>query len=150
MRKPFFLAIVFLSLVACKNDTNAEKSKTVINTTNSTVLDNACYEYMKNGDFVEFHITQDSDSIFGNLSISYSEKDASKGKFKGKLNGDKLIGIYIFTSEGVESSREIAFQVKDHELVEGYGEMNDNGTSFRDRSKVHYSSKMPLTKVDCK
>ena len=83
------------------------------------------------------------------LNIEYAEKDANQGKFVGTLNGDKLIGTYTFNSEGTESSREMAFLIKDNQLIEGYGELNEDGTKFKDMNTIKYTSTMPLTKMEC-
>lgn len=52
-------------------------------------------------------------------------------------------------SEGTESKREVAFRVKDNQLIEGYGPMNENGDAFTDKSSIAYSANMPLKKTDC-
>ncbi|MDD7886099.1 hypothetical protein [Flavivirga sp. 57AJ16] len=67
----------------------------------------------------------------------------------GKLNGDTLFGEYTFMSEGIESKREVAFLIKDHQLIEGYGELNEDRTAFVDKNNISYTSTMPLTKTDC-
>lgn len=71
------------------------------------------------------------------------------GTFIGALKEDRLIGAYTFMLEGMESSREVAFQVKDGQLIEGYGEMNKDGTSFKNYGSINFSSTMPLTRGEC-
>ena len=65
------------------------------------------------------------------------------------LNGDKLIGTYTFDSEGKSSSREVAYELKDNQLIEGYGDLDDSGTKFKDVNTIKYTSTTPLLKVDC-
>ncbi len=84
-----------------------------------------------------------------NLTYAYAEKDKNTGTFTGEFNDGKLVGTYTFQSEGVESKRQVAFMLKDNQLVEGYGELNEDGTIFKDVNSVNYSSTMPLTKMDC-
>tara|TARA_R110002073_G_scaffold72537_1_gene177449 strand:+ start:444740 stop:445552 length:813 start_codon:yes stop_codon:yes gene_type:complete len=116
---------------------------------NSSRLEMGCYTYDNDGDFVNMEITALNENIEGNLHIAYAEKDVNKGTFIGVLDGDKLIGTFTFHSEGVESSREIAFLVKDNQLIEGYGALTENGTDFKDVNTIAYTSKMPLSKVAC-
>lgn len=115
----------------------------------STVLQKGCYTYDENGTTIDLEITENGDSVTGNLAYALSGKDKNTGTFKGRLKDDKLIGEYTFRSEGVESSREVAFMVKGGRLIEGYGEMTDEGTAFKDPDAIDYSSKMPLAKTDC-
>lgn len=41
------------------------------------------------------------------------------------------------------------FLVKDNQLIEGYGDLNEDGTKFKDVNSIKDTSTMPLTKVDC-
>lgn len=155
MRNILFIAIVFFTIVSCKNKTD-DKSELVIKqedtikeATKKAILDKGCFEYNNNGNVIKIEITEVTQNVTGNLDIAYAEKDANKGTFIGTLNNNKLIGIYKFQSEGTESSREIAFLIKDNKLIEGYGELNEEGTKFKDTSAIKYTSTMPLTKVDC-
>ena len=112
-------------------------------------LEKGCYTYNSNGNNIGFEITETGNSILGNLDYHLSGKDSNTGKFKGNLNGDKLFGTYTFTSEGNESTREVAFLVKGDQLIEGYGELGKDGTTFKNRDEVSYTSSMPLTKGEC-
>lgn len=147
MKASILLAVAILTLVGCKNTTKEENLEK--ETTNTPILETGCYAYKANGNSIKMEITKVSESITGNLNIFYAEKDANQGEFRGTLNGNKLIGTYTFNSEGTESSREIAFLVKNNQLIEGYGELNTSGTKFKDVNNIKYTSSMPLTKTDC-
>lgn len=155
MKKSALLSFVLIALVACKKDTKKENSSvtkeeiTLQETSKKITLETGCYEFNSNGNNIKMKITDLNEKVTGELTISYVEKDASKGKFVGQLNGDKLIGTYTFKSEGTESAREVAFMVKNNQLVEGYGDLNEDGTKFRDVNTIKYTSTMPLSKVDC-
>lgn len=112
-------------------------------------LDMGCYAYDANGNKIELEITQYSDSIVGQLNYAFKEKDANSGSFSGILQDSILMGSYNFTSEGIESSREVAFLWKDGQLIEGFGELDETGTKFKDKEAINFSSSMPLTKTDC-
>lgn len=157
MKKIFFLLLTTTALISCKNKTNESEhndesineEKTIVEEGKTNLLEQGCYVYNENGNSVKIEITDVSDSIKGNLKIAYAEKDANEGTFAGTLQEDKLIGTYTFNSEGTKSKREIAFLIKENKLIEGYGEMIDNGTKFKDISTISYTSTMPLTKSDC-
>ncbi|CAM4336032.1 META domain-containing protein [Zobellia roscoffensis] len=117
----------------------------------TSLLNTGCYAFDDSKSSIEFDITSvKANKIKGMLSYNLYEKDANKGSFLGTLNGDKLIGKYTFSSEGTESVREVAFQVKGISLVEGYGSVNETGTKFKDPNKISYTSAMPLTLGSCK
>ncbi|MBP4142037.1 hypothetical protein J3S90_09500 [Flavobacterium sp. P4023] len=155
MKKLALLTFALVTIVACKNSTKEEKQtvteeeNTVIETTQKSTLETGCYEYNSNGNLITMEITEVNENVMADLNIAYAEKDSNKGKFVGKLNGDNLIGTYTFMSEGKESSRELAFMIKDNQLIEGYGDLNEDGTKFMDVKTIQYTSTMPLTKVDC-
>ena len=151
--------IVLVSFIAftffhCKNkeenveDINVEDTSETDNTITPT-LEKGCYMYNENGSFVNMEIIKNENPIEGDLIYAYAEKDKNIGKFIGELKDDKLIGTYTFQSEGVESKRQVAFMLKDNQLVEGYGELTDDGTMFKDVNSISYSSTMPLTKINC-
>lgn len=155
MKKLALLTLALVTIVACKNNTKTE-NESVTKEENAAeevaenpILETSCYEYNSDGNTIKMEITDINERITGNLSIAYAEKDSNQGKFVGNLNGDKLIGTYTFNAEGKESSRELAFLVKDNQIIEGYGELVENGTKFKDTSSIKYSSSMPLKKVDC-
>jgi hypothetical protein len=155
MKKLALLTFALITIVACKHNTKTdnqtviEKEKPVIKTSLKPTLETGCYNFKSESNNIQMEITEVNEKVMGILNIAYAEKDANQGKFVGTLNGDKLIGTYTFNSEGIESSREMAFLIKDDQLIEGYGDLNEDGTKFKDVNTVKYTSTMPLTKVDC-
>lgn len=151
MRKIAFVFALLALTVACKKNSDKEK------TTDSDIdmvptVQEECYEYRKDGNTIYMHLKKEVNAVTGNLDYAYSEKDSNTGTFSGTIKNDILIAVYTFTSEGMESKREIAFQVKDKTLIEGYGEVEEkNGTvTFKSPDKLVFNSGMPLAKVDCK
>lgn len=148
----FFLLAA--SLVSCNNnaakeETTSEEKVMPVPNKPASLLEVGCYIYNANNNNINLEITSLENGVAGNLTYSLDGKDKNKGTFAGNVDGDKLIGTYTFNSEGKESKREVAFLVKDNELIEGYGDLKDNGTTFADKSSINYSSTMPLTKQDC-
>jgi hypothetical protein len=57
--------------------------------------------------------------------FKFYEKDSNKGVIDGKLNGDTLLADYKFMSEGIQSTRQVIFLIKDSNATEGYGPMEE-------------------------
>jgi hypothetical protein len=83
------------------------------------------------------------------IEYALAKKDRNTGTFEGTFENNILIADYTFQSEGKKSVRQIAFQLQDDQLVEGYGEVTADGTKFIDISKIRFNSIMPLTKTNC-
>ncbi|MCK0145348.1 hypothetical protein MWU78_06820 [Arenibacter sp. F26102] len=132
------------------NRSREDVNSTILEKAPSTELSVGCYGYNDNGNLIVMDITEIKDSIKASLDISYNEKDANHGTFSGKLKGNKLIGTHTFSSEGMVSKRKMAFLLKDGQLIEGFGELNETGTDYKNIDNIQYTSKMPLLKMDCK
>jgi hypothetical protein len=152
MKKFTILFFTILTMLHCKNkEENPENTNNQEITTEEKKLDtlamgNYLFEDGKN--LITFVIEENGNKIKGFLTYELAEKDKNSGKFSGKFENGILIGKYTFKSEGKESTREVAFKVDGDKLIEGYGELNDDGTTFKDASNLNFTSKMPLTKID--
>ena len=153
MKKLIILTLLAAGLTNCKNTTKEQgtkEEKGVVTTKESqSLLALGCYSYNINNNAINMEITGIQNGVTGNLTYALDGKDRNSGVFTGDLNGDKLIGEYTFMSEGIASKREVAFLVKTDHLIEGYGELNEDGTVFVDKNNISYTSTMPLTKTDC-
>ncbi len=153
MKKLAVLFFTALTMLNCKNkEEKPEKTipqEVVPEETLLTTLDLGCYVFNDEKNNISLEITENGSEIKGILNYSLSEKDKNSGNFTGKLNEGVLIGKYTFQSEGTESRREVAFKVEGKSLVEGYGDLNEDGTAFKDTKNLNFSSTMPLTKIDC-
>lgn len=153
MKKYIITLCLALLVFGCKTKEkeNVEES-TGIGTVEAPVytLEVGCYAYDGNGNHLLLEITEINNSILGNLSYNFAGKDANSGTFAGMLQDSILIGKYTFISEGTEgNTREVAFLWKNGQLIEGFGELDENGTSFKDMNNLQFSSNMPLSKTDC-
>ncbi len=145
MKKIAFIAMVTLLAWNCK-----EKKMEVSETKDSAPkLEKGFYGYDENNNAVLFDIEKTTGTVSGNLMYQLDGKDKNNGTFEGTLKGERLIGTYTFMSEGKESSREVAFHVKEGQLIEGYGALNEDGTTFKSYDSISFSSNMPLTKREC-
>ncbi len=152
MKKLTLLFFTALSLLNCKKEEkieNATPQEVVPEETLLPTLDLGCYVFNDDKNNISLEIIENGREIKGYLNYSLSEKDKNSGNFTGKLNDGILIGKYTFQSEGTESTREVAFKVEGKNLIEGYGDLNEDGTKFKDISNLNFSSTMPLTKTDC-
>lgn len=154
--KKLLLACLALSVVAsCKNketkevDSVPQEPVTVAPPQPVPALEEGCYTYDANGNHIVLEITKMNGSVLGNLDYALKEKDANKGTFSGVLKDSVLLGSYTFMSEGTESTREVAFLVKEGQLIEGFGALDETGTAFQDPMSLSFSSSMPLIKTDC-
>lgn len=154
MKKLTLLFFTVLTMLNCKNKeekTEITNPQEVITTEEKTTasLDLGCYIFNDEKNNVSFEITENGSEIKGNLTYAFAEKDKNSGNFSGKLTDGILLGKYTFQSEGKESVREVAFKVEGDKLIEGYGDLNEDGTAFKDATNLNFTSKMPLAKTDC-
>ncbi|MEZ5013589.1 MAG: hypothetical protein R2794_04795 [Chitinophagales bacterium] len=112
-------------------------------------LHTGCYAYTDEHNNISMEITHAGDPVEGDLHIALQEKDANNGKFIGHMHGDTLIATYTFMSEGMVSSREIAFLIHGETITQGYGEMNAEGTIFLHPDALHFEPDMSLHKIPC-
>lgn len=153
MKKLIVLSFVALTMLNCKNKEqkveNSNASPQEVAKETPTPLDLGCYVFDDGKNTVSLEITENGKEIKGNLTYNLAEKDKNSGNFKGELQEGILIANYTFQSEGKESIRQVAFKVDGDKLIEGYGDLNNDGTAFKDLSNIHFTSKIPLTKTDC-
>lgn len=156
MKRTIFSFFVLIMLSSCKDRPKQEnmvseqemETETVMEERDSLQL--GCYEYKADGSEVKMEITNINGNIVeGNLSYAFAEKDKNTGTFMGTLHDDKVIGKYTFMSEGVQSVRDIAFKVEKDQLVEGFGELDESGTTFTDTTSINYNSTTPWVKIHC-
>lgn len=151
MKKTIVLLFVTLSLLGCKN--KEQKTEDLVSketrVLKEVTLECGCYVFDDGKNSLSLEVTENKGNIKGNLDYALFEKDKNSGVFTGQLKDGILIGNYNFQSEGKESTRAVAFKVDGTALIEGYGELNEEGTAFKNINSLRFSSQMPLTKTDC-
>lgn len=148
MKKILLIALASLTLFSCKKN-EEPKEEPPKAAPKEAAIAVGCYVYDDTKNVISFEITENTPEVKGSLAYGWAEKDKNSGSFVGKFNNGILIGTYTFLSEGTESTRQVAFKLEGGQLIEGYGEMNADGTTFKDVNTLDFSSKMPLTKTDC-
>lgn len=153
MKKLIATVFVVLTMLNCKN--KEQKTETIhtdpqkVIAKKTTALDLGCYVFDDGKNIVSMKIIKNGEEIKGNLTYALFEKDKNSGKFTGKIKEGILIADYTFLSEGKESIRQIAFKAEGDKLIEGYGELNNESTAFKDIRNIQFTSTMPLIKRDC-
>lgn len=135
MQKGLLCLLVVYNFIACNNNTSNQNTadsiaKPTNDTTSAVSFDSIkpqllCYAYTQNGDTVRMNITASSNIFTGHLLYHIKEKDRNKGTLQGIINGDTLIADYTFSSEGMQSVRQVAFIKKQNNLQEGFGEITE-------------------------
>ncbi len=155
MKKILILSLVILSLASCKEETARKSEPTTVPVEkakeNKVSPSSECYVYNANGSKIELQMNTNNSEVSGTLTYELKEKDSNQGTFIGTIKDSILTAQYTFQSEGSESVREVAFLIKNNQLIEGYGEVivEGNTTTFKDLKTLKFTSNMPLTKTSC-
>lgn len=154
MNKQLLFSIAFaLMLIGCKKEI-PKTPKPTVPIAEETVPESdepktECYLYNEKGSVISLQLSYNENGISGIMTYALKEKDHNFGTIDGKIENGIYIGDYKFLSEGVESTRQVAFLLKDRKAIEGYGEMTADGTKFKNVAKLKFDSTMPLTKTEC-
>ena len=166
-KRVFFLLII--ALAACNNKsannaTTLEAGATegsvhagaagttgTINTDAQPFALEGCYEMTMKKDSAFMRLQLQDSIAIGTLNFIFFEKDRNTGTFKGVLRGDRIVADYTFQSEGMTSVREIVFKIKDTTLVQGFGELKEEGSKlvFENLDEVQYQLANPFIKTAC-
>ena len=155
------LSVAAIILSACNNN-ESPKETTVTSTTNAdsvtaitetkvTAPSKMCYAFTGK-DTATLSLVVNENNVMGDLMYKIAGKDKNTGAFTGTMMGDTLLGDYKFMSEGKESTRQVAFLVKDNMAVEGYGASEEkNGKMvFKNTGSLNFGKGISMTKTDCK
>jgi heat shock protein HslJ/uncharacterized membrane protein len=146
--------ILFAALVACNDNTRRDASQNNSDTDSpvakAMIPRQTCYENVTGRDTMKLKVEVFPNVVTGTIVYALHEKDRNDGEFDGKMTGDTLIADYTFMSEGVRSTRQVAFLIKDNVVIEGYGpsEEKEGKMVFTDLSKLTFSGR-PLRKAPC-
>lgn len=150
--KTFLLLNIMLICIAtaCKDETKAKSAE--MKQIQPAVIPADCYLGTSGRDSITLTVRNEGEMVTGELAYLFYEKDKSRGSFSGRMKGDTLFADYRYTSEGQESTREIAFLKKDNSFTEGTADATEIGgvLTFKDPTKVQFGSSFVLQKVECK
>ncbi|MEJ5992889.1 hypothetical protein WG904_00570 [Pedobacter sp. Du54] len=142
----FILAAIFF--MACQNNQQSQKNE---ESNTKIPTEQTCYRYTKNNDTASLMLISSGTIVTGQLNYQLFEKDSNNGVIKGEMRGDTLIADYSFDSEGMQSTRQVAFLKKDGKLLEGFGDVieKDGKTVFKALSDLKFGNAIEFTKVNC-
>ena len=147
-KSPVIIVLIFALMSSC-NDQSTQPISADVKT---VVSADACYLYSTDKDTVSLQITAAADLVSGTLTYRLYAKDRNDGTIQGRMKEDTLYADYRFSSEGMESTREVVFLRKDNILTEGYGEMmeKDGKMAFKNRQEITFGNGIVLQKTECK
>lgn len=95
--------------------------------------------------------TVTGEDIEGTLSFNNFEKDSSSGDLSGMYRDGILLGLYSFTSEGMDSIMEVAFKKTNNGFIRGYGDVEEkNGVMmFTDINTLNWDTSTEFISSDC-
>lgn len=149
MRNSFLVMVLIVLGVSCSS--NSEKNNSSEKEMKIMIPKSGCYASFSGKDTILLKIETFPNVVTGILKYQIWEKDKNEGTIEGKLSGDTLFANYTFTSEGQTSVREVAFLLNDHQVIEGFGGMEEkNGKMvFTDKSRINFSKGIKLSSIDC-
>jgi len=141
------LFIISIMLIGC-----TRKNADIPETSTAIVNEMMCYAYTENKDTIQLSITTSDDRVTGRLTYNLFEKDKNTGKLVGSMQGDTLFADYTFMSEGVESTREVAFVKDEKGFVEAFGAVEEKNKKieFTDHSSLQLNDQIILRPIPCK
>ena len=145
------IAVAMLVSISACNQSPTQNSAVNMKPSPGDTTFSLCYSSTVKKDTVRLNALMTGDSIIGSLGYKLYEKDQNNGNILGKMYGDTIRAIYTFMSEGKESVREVAFLKKGTSLVEGYGNVREEGGKmvFEDFEQLKFNG-IVLVKVPCK
>lgn len=155
--KTILIISFLLATVACNPDTRQtagdDTSPAGGDTTRATIQIpvTGCYVNISAKDTVKLKVETFPHVVTGTLFYNFFEKDKNTGEIEGRLMGDTLLADYTFMSEGIRSTRQVIFLIRDSIAIEGYGalEEKEGRMVFKDIREIDFSKGMKLIKVSC-
>jgi hypothetical protein len=145
----FTLFLLSLFLLACGSDTTEQTEQTP--EVPSLIESIGCYLSIVGNDTLSLRTEVLGNDVTGELSYNFREKDDNEGTIRGEMHGDTLIADYTYTSEGIESVRQVVFLRQDDGFVEGYGETTtrDGRMVYENPGSLQFDRGMVFEKVPC-
>jgi hypothetical protein len=141
-----------MAVAACNNNpsTTSENDADPRNVNRLDTIE--CYSGSLGRDSAYLTATVQGNQVLGTLNYRFYEKDNSTGSFIGRMRIDTLVADYVFTAEGVSSTRQIVFLEQNGRLIEGYGEMREEGGKmiFKNLDSIKFGTGFRLTRGPCK
>lgn len=110
-----------------------------------------CYQMILKRDTATLHLTVTDTTVTGELRYNWYARDDNTGTVNGVLRNDRILADYTFQSEGSTSVREVVFKIQDSVLLQGFGELTEQGGKviFQDRERLQFQTANPFFKIAC-
>lgn len=151
MRKIILFTALSFMFFSCNKKETKQKENISTETQKIMIPKSNCFASLSDKDSIWLKIEVFPNVTTGILKYQIFEKDKNTGTLEGTFEGNKLFADYTFTSEGVESVREVAFIINDDTAIEGFGEMEEvNGKMvFKDKSNIDFSKGIKFSQINC-
>ncbi len=151
MKSKFLFFLVVSFLVASCDDTSKSKAENASRAGDKNISAVSCYRYANTTDTITLKLTRAGNLITGTLVYQLAGKDKNTGTIQGSMRGDILVADYNFMSEGIRSTRQIAFKQDQNFFVEGWGDIDtsNNRVRFKDIGALRFNEATRLTGWDC-
>ena len=136
----FLIVAILFASCNSQNEDAGKISAQQVSTKKSSPIN--CYSYATATDTIILKVIHVGNSITGTLVYSLKEKDKNKGTIQGNMRGDILVADYTFMSEGIQSTRQVAFKKEGNSFIEGYGD-------FKNLDSLNFNTSMKLVEIAC-
>ncbi|MBU1820448.1 MAG: hypothetical protein KKG00_02900 [Bacteroidetes bacterium] len=145
----FTLPLFSLLFLACGSNETAQTEQTP--EVPSLIETVSCYASIVGKDTLSLRLEVLGNDVAGELSYNLFEKDGNEGTIRGEMHGDTLIADYTYTTEGIESVRQVVFLQQNGGFVEGYGETTTrNGRMvYENPASLEFDRGMVFEKAPC-
>lgn len=152
--KKILILIIIIGAIAFAFSKMGPKENIEISTSPiaETASIEGCYVARLSKDVYILNIQSENEGqIAGTLAYNNFEKDSSRGIINGTFSNNLLIAEYAFSSEGMDSIRQVAFKKTGDNFVQGFGPVTVEGSreSFVDLTQVTFTNSPIFEKSDC-
>lgn len=145
--------ILFTTFASCvSKEKDAGKSSSITDDIKKDAPVSECFRYADGKDTIILHLIHVGDAITGTLQYDLMQKDRNRGTIQGKMRGNLLVADYQFSSEGMQSIREVVFKKENDHYIEGYGEVAEKNEKvyFRNLDSLQFENNKKLISISCK
>jgi hypothetical protein len=149
--KKLFLFFSLSALMACQSNQPEEPVQSQDEAGQSDP-EEWCYA-MRDGEKMRFlKLGIHGDEVLGTLQNHLPGTSWKSGSVSGSMEGDTLFLRFMYSENGKDTIRQIAFLRQGERLLDGTGPLTENafGDLVFDRDKLSFSSNDELTRVDCR
>ena len=157
MKNYFNLFFLSLLAVGCAQNERQPISSDVAKNNSATAKNNSysmtgCRQMIIGKDTAYITLQESGDSVYGPLGYKRFEKDSNKGNVHLIKKAGRAEGWYNFQSEGMNSVRQIIFELRGDSLSEAYGDivMKGDTAMFKYPHALQFEEKHSFVKINCK